>query len=146
MKTVSNLYSTTNLLGHEQICLMRLIEHIRWWRLLGYLKFIVISGEARTQKSRNRVSQKESLQRHSLDITFFSASRTIFFQEHYPCASICLSAYLSFTHKSINIVSIFFRKRDDFSIIKSNKMTNLEFLLFIDTWSHTGSVAVLDLF
>ena len=31
-------------------------------------------------------------------------------------------------------------------MIKSNKVSNLEFLLFVDTWSHTGSVAVLDLF
>ena len=87
-------YSTINLLGHEQICLMRLVEHIRWWRylsintentvenILRYLKFIVISGDARTQKNRDRVSQKESLQRRSLDITFFYACRTIFFQEH----------------------------------------------------------------
>ena len=87
-------YSIINLLGHEQICLMRLVEHIRWWRylsintentvenILRYLKFIVISGDARTQKNRDRVSQKESLQRRSLDITFFYACRTIFFQEH----------------------------------------------------------------
>ena len=27
-------YSIINWLGHEQICLMRLIEHIRWWRVL----------------------------------------------------------------------------------------------------------------
>ena len=40
----------------------------------------------------------------------------------------------------------FFRGRDDFSIIKSNKVMNLDFLLVTDTWSHTGSVAVLDLF
>ena len=34
------------------------------------------------KKNRDGVSQKESLQRHSSDITFFYASRTIFFQEH----------------------------------------------------------------
>ena len=50
--------------------------------ILRYLKFIVISGDARTQKNRDRVSQKECLQGRSLDITFFYASRTIFFQEH----------------------------------------------------------------
>ena len=49
--------------------------------ILRYLKFIVISGDARTQKNRDRVSQKESLQRGSSDITFFYTSRTIFFQE-----------------------------------------------------------------
>ena len=27
-------YIIINLLGHEQICLMRLIEHIHWWRVL----------------------------------------------------------------------------------------------------------------
>ena len=87
-------YSIINLLSHEQICLMRLIDHIRWWRyltintkntdenILRYLKFIVISGDARTQKSCDRVSQKVSLQRHNLSITFFYASRTIFFQDH----------------------------------------------------------------
>ena len=48
----------------------------------GNLKFIVISGDARTQKNRDRVSQRQSLQRHSLNITFFFASRTIVFQEH----------------------------------------------------------------
>ena len=50
--------------------------------ILRYLKFIVISGDARTQKNRDRVSQKESLQRRSLDITFFYACHTIFVQEH----------------------------------------------------------------
>ena len=47
---------------------MRLIEHTRWWRVLSmntentdenflrYLKFIVISGDGRTQKNRDRVS------------------------------------------------------------------------------------------
>ena len=37
--------------------------------ILRYLKFIVISGDARTQKNRDRASQKESLQRHNLDIS-----------------------------------------------------------------------------
>ena len=50
--------------------------------ILRYLKLIVISGDARTQKNRDRVSQKDSLQRHTLGITFLYASRTIFFQEH----------------------------------------------------------------
>ena len=50
--------------------------------ILRYLKFIVISGDARTQKNRDRVSQKASLQRRCSDITLFYASRTIFFQEH----------------------------------------------------------------
>ena len=50
--------------------------------ILRCLKLIAISGDARTQKDRDRVSKKESLQQHSLDITFFFASRTIFFQKH----------------------------------------------------------------
>ena len=49
--------------------------------ILRYLKFIVISGDARTQKNRDKVSQKESLQRGSSDITVFYTRRTIFFQE-----------------------------------------------------------------
>ena len=36
--------------------------------ILRYLKFIVISGDARTQKNCDGFSQRESLQRHSLDI------------------------------------------------------------------------------
>ena len=47
--------------------------------ILRCLKFIAISGDARTQKDRDGVSQKESLQQHILDITFFFASRTMFF-------------------------------------------------------------------
>ena len=50
--------------------------------ILRCLKFITISGDAKTQKSRDGLSKKESFQWHSLDITFFFASRTIFFQEH----------------------------------------------------------------
>ena len=52
--------------------------------ILRYLKFKVILGDARTQKTRDRVPEKESLQRRSLDITFFYAFSTIFFQEHCP--------------------------------------------------------------
>ena len=112
-------YSIINSLGHEQICLIRLVEIFvddvylsintenRAENILRYLKFKVILGDARTQKTRDRVPEKESLQRRSLDITFFYAFSTIFFQEHYPWVSICPSAYLSFTHKSINIVLIF---------------------------------------
>ena len=39
--------------------------------ILRYLKFIVISGDSKTQKNRDGVSQKEYLQLHSLDIIFF---------------------------------------------------------------------------
>ena len=50
--------------------------------IFRHLKPIVISGDARTQKIVNWVSQKEFLQRNSLDITFFYANCTILFQEH----------------------------------------------------------------
>ena len=80
--------------------------------IFRYLKFIVISGDAKTQKNCDGVSQKEYLQHHSLDINFFCASHTIFFQEHIY-QFLALNKYLSFTHKSINIV-IFLRKRDGF--------------------------------
>ena len=39
--------------------------------IFRYLKFIVISLDARTQTNRDGVFQKESLQRHSLELTFF---------------------------------------------------------------------------
>ena len=79
---------------------MRLIEHIGSYdvylsmntentdNILRYLKFIMISGDARAQKSRDKVSQKESLQRHTLGITFFYASRNNFSR------ALALSKYL----------------------------------------------------
>ena len=55
--------------------------------------------------------------------------------------SVYPSSYISFFHISINILD-FPRKKYDISMIKSNEVMNLKFLLFIDIRSHTGSVAV----
>ena len=62
--------------------------------IFRYLKFIVISRDARTQTNRDGVFQKESLQRHSLELTFFYGSCTIFFQG-YLYQFLALKKYLS---------------------------------------------------
>ena len=43
---------------------------------------------------------------------------------------LCMLHFGGFTHKNC---FDFFRKRDNFPIIKSSKVTNLKFLLFIGT-------------
>ena len=67
--------------------------------ILRYLKVILISGDARTQKNLHRLSQKESLQRRSLDIIFFYTY-----------------------HKSINIILIFLEREMIFQLLNQIRL------------------------
>ena len=49
--------------------------------IFSYRKFIAISCDPGTQKSRHGISQKGFLQGHNFEYFFF-VSRTIFFQEY----------------------------------------------------------------